>query len=118
MVYFIRAKSYFKYASDLLESLKNNSKELSEEEFFKKSKDVAFISLKALWALSQITPPEKPPTLEEVLNAALKCFTSEKASFVKKFVNEIINQKGDKNKILSSLQDLLELVKEELKPIL
>jgi Fe2+ transport system protein B len=117
MVYFIRAKSYFKYAQDLFSSLKDSYQSLSEEEFFKKAREVVFVALKALWALSQVTPPEKPPEFEEVLKASLKSLSEEKAAFIKNLCSQL-DSRTEKARLVSSVEQLLNLIKDELKPIL
>ncbi len=117
MVYFIRAKSYFKYAQDLFSSLKESYQALSEEEFLKKSQDVVFVALKALWALSQITPPEKSPEFKEVFDTALSSLSPEKKKLLKTSISQL-NSLNDKEKILNLVEKILSLVKEELSPIL
>ncbi len=117
MVYFIRAKSYFKYAQDLFSSLKESQQRLPEEAFQKKAQEVVFTALKALWALSQITPPEKSPDFEEVVENALKGLSQENKQFVKKLISQI-KSNTKKEVIISFIEKLLNLIQEELKPIL
>lgn len=116
MAYYIRAKSYFRYASDLFKDLskfKNNPSELQ-----KKAQEIFKLGLKAIWALSYIKPPEKPPEFEEIWNKTLESLEPEDISKVKKIKESIFSQEIKEDQILKDIKTFLEIIEKVLKPIL
>lgn len=116
MVYYIRAKSYYRYASDLFKDLnkfKDNPSELQ-----KRAQEIFKLGLKAIWALSYVTPPEKSPEFKELWDKALESFDSGDISKIEKIREIIFSQEIKEDQIIESIKIFLELVKNVLKPIL
>jgi hypothetical protein len=117
MVYFIRAKSYYRYALDLFKDLPHLKGNLSELQ--KKVQDIFKIGLKAIWALSQITTPEKPPSFEEIWKKALESVEPEEAQELKKIKEAIFSEKvEDSETLIKNAEIFLEIIKNTLRPIL
>ncbi len=116
MAYYIRAKSYFRYAVDLskdLPNFKNNPSELQ-----KKAQEIFKLGLKAIWALSYITPPEKPPEFKEIWEKTLESLEAEDIPKVKKIKETIFSKNAEVDQIIKDIKTFLEIVNKVLKPIL
>ncbi len=116
MVYFIRAKSYYKYALDLFKDL-YLLKEKSED-FQKRVKSIFELGLKSLWALSQINPPEKSPSFEELYSQVLKTLSSEEKESMEKIYQKLFFSQISQDETIELLRDFLSLVKNILSPVL
>ncbi len=115
MTYYIRAKSYYRYAWDLFKNLVQFKK---TEEFQKKAKEVFNLGLKAIWAISYVNPPEKPPEFKELWEKAIETLEPEDLSEVEKIKNMIFSEKIVKEELIENLRKFLEIIKKVLKPIL
>ncbi|MCD6489860.1 MAG: hypothetical protein J7K20_03935 [Thermodesulfobacterium sp.] len=116
MAYYIRAKSYYRYALDLfkdLPKLKNNLAELQ-----KRAQEIFKLGMKAVWALSYITPPEKSPEFEELWEKTLESLDSEDIPKIEKIKNILFSDTSDEEKILEATKTFLEIIKKILQPIL
>lgn len=116
MVYYIRSKSYYKYALDLYKDLPNFKKNLSELQ--KKAQEIFKLGLKAIWALSYVTPPEKPPEFKELWDKTVESLDSDDISKLEKIKNIIFSEKSNSEEIIESIRSFLEIVQKVLKPIL
>ncbi len=117
MVYFIRAKSYFKYAKDLFKDLYNLMDE--PEKARAKAKEVFKIALKAVWALSQVTSSDKKPEFEEIYQVALKGMDDFQAKRIKEIKELLFSDKSLKSQeIIELVEETLKIVEQTLKPIL
>ena len=114
MVYFVRAKSYFRYATDILNELKV---EKTPEAIIKKAQEVFKLGLKAVWAISQVTPPEKPPTLEDILNSTLPSFESF-SNRVLEIKKQLFEKKVPPEEAKALAEEFLKIVETVLSPIL
>lgn len=116
MVFFIRAKSYYKYASDLFKDL--SSWKDKPEEFRKKAREIFQIGLKSLWSLSQVAPPEKSPTFEEIWKKALEALDEEERIKLKNLRNLIFSEDISIESLSSSLEEFFKILRKNLKPLL
>lgn len=116
MVFFIRAKSYYKYALDLFKDLPLWKDK--PEEFRKKVREIFQIGLKSLWSLSQIAPPEKPPTFEEIWKKALEAIDEEERAKFKNLKELIFSEDTSVEHLISGLEEFLKILRKNLKPIL
>ena len=117
MVYFIRAKSYFKYAKDLFKDLPNF---INDPEKLKvKAKDIFKIALKAIWALSQVTSSDKKPDFEEIYKEALKSMDEFQARRIKE-IKELLysNESIKPQEVIDLIDETLKIVEQVLSPIL
>jgi len=116
MVFFIRAKSYYRYALDLYKDLpafKNKP-----EEFKNRAKEIFQIGLKSLWALSQISPPEKPPSFDEIWTKALEAVDEEERIKFKTLKEIIFSENFSTDQLLSKLEEFFRILQKTLRPIL
>lgn len=116
MVYFIRAKSYYRYALDLFKDLyllKGKPEELK-----KRIKSIFELGLKSVWALSQITPPEKSLSLEELYSKVLETLSSEEKEKMENIYKKLFLESIDEEEIIESLREFLNLIKNILSPVL
>lgn len=116
MVYFIRAKSYYRYALELFKDLYLLKEK--PEDFKRRVKSILELGLKSIWALSQINPPEKAPSLEEVYSKVLETLSSEEKEKMEKFYKEILSQELSEEEVIEALRNFLNLIKSILSPIL
>jgi hypothetical protein len=116
MVYYIRAKSYYRYALDLFKDfskIKGNPSELQ-----KKAKEIFNLGLKAVWALSYVFPPEKPPEFEELWRKTVESLDPADVGKLEKIKNVIFFEKPEEEKIIENIRLFLEIIKKVLQPIL
>ncbi len=116
MVYFVRAKSYYRYAVDLYKDLPYLLKK--PEEFKKKAQEIFKIGIKAIWALSQINPPEKSPSFEELWKKALESVDPQDVKRLKELKEIIFSKENEPEKLLKAVEEFLQIVKNNLQPIL
>ncbi|PMP65905.1 MAG: hypothetical protein C0190_06160 [Thermodesulfobacterium geofontis] len=116
MVYYIRSKSYYRYALDLYKDLPNFKKDLSELQ--KKAQEIFKLGLKAIWALSYVTPPKKPPEFKELWNKTIESLDSNDISKLENIKNIIFSEKSNPEEVIESVKAFLEIVQRVLKPIL
>ncbi len=116
MTYYIRAKSYYRYAWDLFKNLSQIKK--NPEEFRKKTKEIFNLGLKAIWAVSYVTPPEKPPEFKELWDKFVETLEPEDLSEVEKIKNIIFSEKISEEESIEGIRKFLEIIKKTLKPIL
>lgn len=118
MVYFIRARTHFQYAQSLLQELSSGQRALS----LKILQDIYIQGLKALYALVELSPPQRSLTPEEILDRILPTLSgTEKEGLLR--VKNLLFAEKDYNKeelvpLLSELKGCLNLIKTCLKPIL
>ncbi len=116
MTYYIRAKSYYRYASDLSKNLyqfKNNPAELQ-----KKAQEIFKLGLKAIWALSYVIPPEKSPEFKELWGKTIESLESEDIPEMEKIKNIIFSENFNSEQIINSINKFLEIIRKILQPIL
>ncbi|WP_038055242.1 hypothetical protein [Thermodesulfobacterium hydrogeniphilum] len=116
MVYFIRAKSYYRYALDLYKDLPHFLKK--PEDLKRKAQEIFKIGLKAIWSLSQINPPEKPPSLEELWKKTLESVEPEDVDKLKNIKNILFSEEKEPEKIIKTVETFLEIIKKNIQPIL
>ncbi|WP_022855645.1 hypothetical protein [Thermodesulfobacterium thermophilum] len=116
MVYFIRARSYHKYAQDLFKDL--HLYKQKPEEFRKKAQEIFQTGLKALWSLSQITPPDNPPSFQEIWQKAIEAIDPEDQEALLNIKRITFSEEQDLEKVYQSLKDFLAILQKALKPIL
>lgn len=116
MVFFIRARSYYRYALDLFKDL--SSWKNKPEEFRKKAKEIFQIGLKSLWSLSQVAPPERSPTFEEIWKKALEAVDEEEKIKLKNLKDLIFSEDTPVESLSSSLEEFFIILKKNLKPLL
>lgn len=116
MVYYIRAKSYYKYALDLYKDLPKFKNELSELQ--KKAQEIFKLGLKAVWALSYVTPPESPPEFKELWDKTIESLDLDDISKLEKIKNVIFSEKSNQEQIIENVKTFLEILQRVLKPIL
>jgi len=116
MVYFVRAKSYFTYAKDLLSALKKDAP-VDYEKFRLKAIDTFKTALKAIWALTKPTAG-KTPELEVLFTEVLETLSPEKKSKLKHLKSIVLDEGSKPDEVLTALEEVIKLVEEELKPIL
>lgn len=118
MVYFIRARTHFQYAQSLLQELSSGQRELS----LKSLRDIYIQGLKALYALVELSPPQRSLTPEEILDRILPTLSETEKKGLLRLKNLLFSER-DYNKeelvtLLSELKGCLNLIKTCLKPIL
>lgn len=116
MVYFIRAKSYYKYALELFKDLYLLKGKL--EDFEKRVKSIFELGLKSIWALSQISAPEKPPNFEELYTKVLETLSFEERERMEEIKRKIFYENISEEERIEFLREYLNLIKEILSPIL
>lgn len=116
MVYYIRAKIYYKYASDLFKELIQSKVNFSEIQ--KKSQEIFKLGLKAIWSLSYVTPPEKTPEFKELWEKTLESLEPEDVPKVEKIKEILFSKEPDKKILIETVEDFLKIVKKVLDPIL
>lgn len=115
-MYFIRTKSYYKYAVDLFKDLYKHKE--GDPALYKKAREIFEIGLKAVWSLSQITPPKEKPTFEELYKKTLESLSPEDASTIQKIYQDLFSKELSKEEILNRLDTYLSVLREALKPVL
>jgi hypothetical protein len=116
MVYYIRAKSYYKYAESLYKDLIQFSEK--GEKFKKKAKEIFQIVLKSLWALSKITPVSETPEFDEIWKEAIKSLNPEEIKIITKAKEIIFSFESSEEEIIEALRNTFEVVRKTLSPIL
>ncbi|MDF2953194.1 MAG: hypothetical protein OD816_000439 [Thermodesulfobacterium sp.] len=116
MAYYIRAKSYYRYALDLFKDLpkfKDNP-----AEFQKRAQEIFKLGMKAVWSLSYITPPEKSPEFKELWEKTVESLDPEDIPEIEKIKDILFSDRSDKEKILEGTKTFLKIIKKILQPIL
>ncbi len=118
MVYFIRARTHFQYAESLFKELMSGQRVLS----IKALQEVFLQGLKALHALTILSPPEKPLSSEELFKRILPTLSESEREYLLRLKNLLFSAK-DYNKddllvLLTELKGYITFLKECLKPIL
>ncbi|QER42408.1 hypothetical protein F1847_06485 [Thermodesulfobacterium sp. TA1] len=116
MVYFIRARSYFKYVQDLLKDL--HLYKTKPEEFRKKAREIFQTGLKALWSLSQITPPDHPPSFQEIWQKALESVDPEDQEVLLEAKKIVFSEDKEIDEVFNTLKNFSSVIQKTLKPIL
>jgi hypothetical protein len=116
MVYYIRAKSYYRYALDLFKDLPKIKK--NPPELQKKAQEIFNLGLKAIWALSYVLPPEKPPEFKELWGKTIESLDSDDVAKLEKIKNIIFSEKPKEEEIIENIREFLEIIKKVLKPLL
>ncbi|MEZ0343697.1 MAG: hypothetical protein ABWJ99_02665 [Caldimicrobium sp.] len=117
MVYFIRAKTHFNYAIRLYEEILQGKRELNQTNL----RDIFLQGLKAIYALTEINPPSKSPSLEEILKKIFPTLSQEEKEKILALKELLFSEKDVKfsrDEWIKKLEEFLELVKECLTPIL
>ena len=117
MVYFIRAKTHFNYAIRLYQEILEGKRELNQTNL----RDIFLQGLKAIYALTEINPSSKSPSLEEIFKKILPTLSQEEKEKILSLKELLFSErdvKFSRDEWLKKFEEFLELVRECLKPIL
>ncbi len=116
MVYYIRAKSYYKYAEGLYKELLQYSEK--GEKFQKKAQEIFQIALKSIWALSQITSVSRSPDFEEIWQEVKKSLDPEEIKKIENAKKIVFSSQAKEEEIIEALRETFEVIRNILSPIL
>ncbi len=118
MVYFVRAKTHFKYAQDLWKEILTKKRSPNLKIF----QDIFRQGLKALYSITVLIPQEHPPTLEELLEKVLPTLSEEEKEEILNLRDFIFPGEDynfvEERLILEKIKRFLDIVYNNLKPIL
>jgi len=117
MVYFIRARTHFSYAETLYKEILEGKRNLTHQNL----RDIFLQGLKALYALTEVTPPSTKPSTEEILAKILPTLSEEEKEKILRLKDLLFSQsdiKLSEEELLEEMREFLEIVKGCLKPIL
>lgn len=115
MIYFIRARTHYHYATSLWKEISEGKRKPD----LNLLEDIFHQALKALYAVTEVSPKDRPLTHEEILEKVLPTLSDEDKRTVLKVRSLLCEKEGSPPEILmEEMASLLEAVKRCLQPIL
>lgn len=114
MVYFIRARTHYSYAQRLLQEVIEGKKPWSKSI----AQDIFKQALKAIYSLTEISPPKEELTVDELIKRVLPTLSQDERDAIQRIKEKLHSAEAEREQFKADLIRLLEIVKKCLEPIL
>ncbi len=115
MPYYLRAKTYLRYAEEEFKKALERASE-DEEAARRLFRDSFVLAAKAIWALSQVEAPKEKPSAEEIIKRMDSFVEPEVAEFFKKGWERL--EEASTSELRTLVSKAIGLAKDVLSPVL